>query len=127
LINKEPEVYTAVSSGLRLAYNGIYIVGTELTKTPNNFPACTIRQIGNSVNDKYSTLIEIENAVKEDYEITAFSNKVSYAEEQARNIIATASDLMKQLGYKRIFDEPIQNSEATICRRVARFTRMDVI
>lgn len=126
MINREPEVFTAISAALRLAYSGIYVVGTELTKAPSRFPACTIRQIGNYVNDKYSTLGEIENAAREDYEVNVYSNLTDGAEAQTRNIMSTVSDEMKKLYYKRIFDEPMSDNNAK-SRRVARFQKTDVI
>ena len=127
MIDKESEVFKTVSSGLRKKYKSIYVVGTELTTTPPRFPAVSIVQTNNSVRTEYSTFDSIENVVKEDYKAEVYSNLEKGKEAQAKEISMEISDIMGNLGYERTFCEPIANIDATVSRRVSRFSKNNVI
>lgn len=127
MIDKENEVFKAISSGLRKKYKGIYVVGTELTTAPPRFPAVSIVQTNNSVRNQYSTFDRLENVVKEDYKAEVYSNLETGKEAQAKEISMEISDIMGGLGYERTFCEPVANIDATIARRVSRFSKNNVI
>lgn len=127
MIDKENDVFTAISTGLRKKYKGIYIVGTELTTSPPRFPAVSFIQTNNSVRNEYSTFDHLENVVKEDYKAEVYSNLEKGKETQTKEITMEISDILQTLGYERTFCEPIANIDATIARRVSRFTKNNVI
>ena len=126
MIDKESEVFQAVASGLRAKYKNIYIVGTELVTTPPRFPAVSFIQTNNSVREIYSTFHRLENVVKEDYKAEIYSNLEKGKEAQTKEITMAISDIMSDLGYTRTFCEPIANIDATVHRRVSRFTKNNV-
>jgi hypothetical protein len=126
MIDKENEVFTAVSTGLRKKYKGIYIVGTELATTPPRFPAVSLIQTNNSVRSEYSTFYSLENVVKEDYKAEVYSNLEKGKEAQTKEITMEISDIMQTFGYERTFCEPIANIDATVARRVSRFIKNNV-
>ena len=126
MIDKENEVFQAVASGLRKKYKDIYIVGTELVTTPPRFPAVSFLQTNNSVRENYSTFHRLENVVKEDYKAEVYSNLEKGKEAQTKEITMAISDIMSDLGYERTFCEPVANIDATIARRISRFTKNNV-
>lgn len=126
MIDKENDVFTAVSNGLRKKYKGIYIVGTELVTSPPRFPAVSLIQTNNSVRPEYSTFDRLENVVKEDYKAEVYSNLEKGKEAQTKEITAEISEIMHSLGYERTFCEPVANLDATIGRRVSRFVKNNV-
>ena len=126
MIDKESEVFKAVSEGLRKEYKGIYVVGTELATTPPRFPAVSFLQTNNTVRSEYSTFSHLENVVKEEYKAEVYSNLEKGKEQQTKEISKTISDIMRDLGYERTFCEPIANMDATIARRVSRFIKNNV-
>ena len=126
MIDKENEVFQAVASGLRKKYKDIYIVGTELVTTPPRFPAVSFLQTNNSVRENYSTFHRLENVVKEDYKAEVYSNLEKGKEAQTKEITMVISDIMSDLGYERTFCEPVANIDATVSRRISRFTKNNV-
>lgn len=126
MIDKENEVFQAVATGLRAKYKNIYIVGTELVTTPPRFPAVSFIQTNNSVREIYSTFHRLENVVKEDYKAEVYSNLENGKEAQTKEITMSISDIMSDLGYERTFCEPVANIDATVSRRVSRFTKNNV-
>ena len=126
MIDKESEVYEAVSSGLRKKYKSIYIIGTELATTPPRFPAVSFIQTNNSIVGTYSTFSGLENVVKEDYKAEVYSNLEKGKEQQTKEIAMAISDILTGLGYERTFCEPIANADATVSRRVLRFVKNTV-
>ena len=127
MINKENDVFSFVASKLREKHKNIYVVGTELTSTPPHFPAVSLVQTNNMVKTEYSTFNSLENVVREDYKAEVFSNLERGKEAQTMEITADISDVMCSLGYERTFCEPIANGDATINRRVSRYTKNNVI
>lgn len=127
MIDKETEIFNTVASKLRVKFEGIYVVGTELTTAPPRFPAVSIVQTNNSVRGEYSTFDRLENVVKEDYKAEVYSNLEKGKEAQTKEISMEISDIMSVLGYERTFCEPIANIDATVSRRVSRFSKNNVI
>ena len=126
MIDKENDIFKAVSSELRKKYKGIYIVGTELITTPPRFPAVSLIQTNNSVRNEYSTFDRLENVVKEDYKAEVYSNLEKGKEAQTKEITMEISDVLHSLGYERTFCEPVANIDATVSRRVSRFAKNNV-
>jgi len=127
MIDKENEIFQLVSKKLHEKYHVIYVIGSELINTPPQFPAVSLVQTNNAVNNGYSTFKELENVVREDYKAEVYSNLESGKEAQTKEITAVISDVMKEIGYERTFCEPIANSDSTINRRMSRFTKNNCI
>ena len=126
MIDKESEVFKAISEGLRKKYTNIYVVGTDLTTTPPKFPAVSFTQTNNTIISAYSTFHSLENVVKEEYKAEVYSNLEKGKEKQTKEITTVISDILRDLGYERTFCEPIANLDATIHRRISRFIKNNV-
>lgn len=129
MIDNEQLVYDEVSTALRTAFDGIHIVGVEITDTPPQFPAVSITQSDSSVNGRYSTFEKVDNVAEEEYKFEVCSNLESpkEAKEQTKNIIAVIDGVMSDLFYIRSFCQPIPNADSKITRRVARYKKTDVV
>ena len=118
MINKETEVFIFVADKLRNKFNGIYVIGTELSAAPPKFPAVAIVQSNNAINETYATFSSLENVAKEDYKVEVYSNLEKGKETQAMEVTAVISDAMSELGYVRTFCETIPNADSTVHRRM---------
>lgn len=127
MIDKENEIFNAVAKELRKKFPEIYVVGTEIAQGQSKFPAVSFVQTNNAIEGKYTTFDSLENVVKEDYKAEVFSNLTKGKEAQTKEITAVISDVMCEFNYERIFCEPIPNADATIARRMSRFTNRNVI
>ena len=127
MINKETELFIFVADRLRNKFNGIYVIGTELSAAPPKFPAVAIVQSNNAINETYATFGSLENVVKEDYKVEVYSNLEKGKETQAMEITSVISDAMSELGYVRKFCETIPNADSTVHRRMSRYRKNNVI
>ena len=127
MIDYESDIFTAVASALRAEFPGIYVVGTELSTTPSNFPAVSFIQTNNAVRSEYSTFQSLENVATEDYKVEVYSNLITGKEAQTKAITGVISDVMSGLGYERTFCEPVPNGDPTVNRRVSRYRKNNVI
>lgn len=127
MIDNETEIFNAVAIKLREKFPGIYVVGTELVSAPPQFPAVSLVQANNAIQGQYSTFTSLENVVKEDYKAEVVSNLITGKEAQTKEITAVISDVMSEFYYERTFCEPIPNADATIHRRMSRYTNRNVI
>ncbi len=127
MIDKEIEVFNAVAKKLREKFPKIYVVGTEIATGQSQFPAVSFVQTNNTIEKKHSTFDSLENVVREDYKAEVFSNLSKGKEAQTKEITAVISDVMCELGYERTFCEPIPNADATISRRMSRYSNKNVI
>lgn len=127
MIDKENEIFNAVAKRLRKEFPKIYVVGTEIAQGQSKFPAVSFVQTNNAIETKYSTFDSLENVVREDYKAEVFSNLAKGKEAQTKEITKVISDVMCGFNYERTFCEPIPNADATISRRVSRYTNRNVI
>jgi hypothetical protein len=127
LIDKENEIFAAVAKKLREKFPGIYVIGTEITSAPPKFPAVSLVQTNNAIQGRYSTFNSLENVAKEDYKAEVYSNLITGKEAQTKEITEVISDVMCEMNYERTFCEPIPNADATIHRRMSRYTNRNVI
>jgi hypothetical protein len=127
LIDKETEIFNIVATALRKKFNGIYVIGAEMSSAPPKFPAVSFVQTNNAVKGEFSTFDSLENVVVEDYKAEVCSNLEKGKEAQTKEITSVISDVMSGFGYERTFCEIIPNADATINRRVSRYRKNNVI
>ena len=127
MIDKEAEIFKAVSTALRGKIKGIYVIGAEMSPTPPKFPAVSFVQTNNSVKSEHSTFDSLENVVTEDYKAEVCSNLEKGKEAQTKEITSIISDVMSELGYERTFCEVVPNVDSTINRRMSRYRKNNVI
>lgn len=127
MIDKENEIFKAVSSALRKKFKGIYVIGAEMSVAPPKFPAVSLVQTNNAIRNNFSTFDSLENVVSEDYKAEVFSNLEKGKETQTKEITSIISDVMCDFGYERTFCEVVPNTDATINRRMSRYRKNNVI
>jgi hypothetical protein len=127
LIDKETEIFNAVSTALRKKHKGIYVIGAEMSPTPPKFPAVSLVQTNNAVKAEFSTFDSLENVVSEDYKAEVYSNLETGKEAQTKEITSVISDVMSSLGYERTFCEVVPNNDATVNRRMSRYRKNNII
>ncbi len=127
MIDKETEIFEVVATALRRKFEGIYVIGTEMTPTPPQFPAVSFIQTNNAVKAEFSTFDGLENVVSEDYKAEVCSNLEKGKEAQTKEITSVISDVMSELGYERTFCEIVPNTDSTINRRMSRYRKNNVI
>jgi hypothetical protein len=127
VIDKETEIFKAVSSALRKKYKGIYVIGAEMSPTPPKFPAVSFVQTNNAIKAEHSTFDSLENVVGEDYKAEVYSNLEKGKEAQTKEITSIISFVMSSLDYERTFCEVVPNTDSTINRRMSRYRKNNVI
>ena len=127
MIDKETEIFKAVSAALRKKIKGIYVIGAEMSPSPSKFPAVSFVQTNNATQTEHSTFDSLENVVTEDYKAEVYSNLENGKEAQTKEITIIISDVMSEYGYLRTFCEVVPNTDATINRRMSRYRKNNVI
>ena len=127
MIDKENEIFKAVSERLRKSFKSIYVIGAEMSPTPPRFPAVSFVQTNNTVRTEHSTFNSLENVASEDYKAEVFSNLEKGKEAETKEITRIISDVLGEFGYVRTFCEVVPNTDSTINRRMSRYRKNNVI
>jgi len=91
---------------------------------PPKFPAVSVVEMDNNVDERAMDNGNIENAVNVMYQVDVFSNLNKGKKAQAKAIIALIDEVLSQHRFVRTFCNPIQNmNDATIYRMTARYRR----
>lgn len=101
MIDYQNEIFTNVATTVRAKHKGATVAG-EYVRSPSKFPTVTLDEIENvtvaslvdsSDKEKYSGL---------SYRLQVFSNKTGGKKAEARAIFATADEMMRGMGFRRI-------------------------
>lgn len=101
MIDYQNEIFTSVATAVRSAHAGTTVTG-EYTRSPSKFPALTVDEIENVT---VPALVDSSNEEKFcglTYRVQSFSNKTAGKKAEAREIFATADEVMRGLGFHRI-------------------------
>lgn len=120
MIDVENIVFDAVATSLRSEITGIFVSG-EAVAAPSSFPAATLVEMDNSVYERSIDSSSPENHVRVMYQAEAYSNKTSGRKVEAKKIIADIDKTMLGLGFVRISCSPMNNTDSSIYRMVARY------
>lgn len=120
MIDVENIVFNAVATSLRSEITGIFVSG-EAVAAPSSFPAATLVEMDNSVYERSIDSSSPENHVRVMYQAEAYSNKTSGRKVEAKKIIADIDKTMLGLGFVRISCSPMNNTDSSIYRMVARY------
>ena len=123
MVDKEDELFTVIAKELRKKFDGIYIIGKQLSSEPPRFPAVSIIQENNIVNTRYSTFDEMENVAHITQYIEIYSNDKEQKEEICKSISLVMDNVLKTHGYCRMLNQPMVNADDTIARRVMRYKK----
>ena len=95
------EVFTSVAVPVREAHPGIMVTG-EYTRQPSKFPALTLDETQNVMVERLEDSSNEEKFSRLTYRMQVFSNKASGKKAEARAIFATADEVMRGMGFRRI-------------------------
>ena len=101
MIDYQNEIFTSVATKVRSEHAGTTVTG-EYTRSPSKFPALTVDEIENVT---VPALVDSSNEEKFcglTYRVQSFSNKTAGKKAEAREIFATADEVMRGLGFHRI-------------------------
>lgn len=116
-------VFTRVKTAIKAAYSNAYCTSARLY-APSQFPCVWIVEYDYHPEISNITLDYSDDQRRSFFEIQAFSNDLTDATGQAKNIIDIATAKMKECGYRCITSFPLDNGQDTsIKRHVARYTR----
>lgn len=123
MVDKEDELFAVIAKELRKKFDGIYIIGKQLSSEPPRFPAVSIIQENNIVNTRYSTFDEMENVAHIAQYIEIYSNDKEQKEEICKSISLAIDNVLKTHGYCRMLNQPMVNADDTIARRIMRYKK----
>ena len=123
MIDVESKVFQKCADAFRAAYPNGYIAG-EYVPQPPKFPAVSLVEMDNSVDNRAIDNGDIENAVNVMYQVDVYSNLNTGKKAQTKAIIALLDEALAGYRFVRTFCNPVQNfNDATIYRMTARYTR----
>lgn len=124
MIDIESKVFQKCADAFRAAYPNGYIAG-EYVPQPPKFPAVSLVEMDNTVNERAMDNGSIENAANVMYQVDVYSNLAKGKKAQAKAIIALIDEQLAQYRFVRTFLNPVQNfNDATIYRMTARYRRI---
>lgn len=121
MLDPESVLFTEVAKKLRDKYEGIRVYPEE-TEAPASFPCVTFVQSNNTTFRPSLSSDNIENHVILLFTANAYSNLVSGAKQQCKDMISVVDDVVRSYGFTRTMNEQMPNHERTISRRTARWT-----
>lgn len=101
MLDFQNEIFTEVATSVRSKHEGTTVTG-EYTRSPSKFPTVTLDEIENV------TVAELVDSSREEkyaglgYRLQVFSNKTGGKKTEARAIFATADEVMRRLGFRRV-------------------------
>lgn len=123
MIDCEAKVFQACADAFRAAYPNGFIAG-EYVAQPPKFPAVSVVEMDNNVDERAMDNGNIENAVNVMYQVDVYSNLNKGKKAQAKAIVALIDEVLAKYRFVRTFCNPIQNmNDATIYRMTARYRR----
>ena len=123
MIDVESNVFQKCADAFRAAYPNGFIAG-EYVPQPPKFPAVSVVEMDNNVDERAMDNGNIENAVNVMYQVDVYSNLNKGKKAQAKAIVALIDEVLAKYRFVRTFCNPIQNmNDATIYRMTARYRR----
>lgn len=101
MIDFNNEFFTIVADAVREEYSGATVVG-EFVRQPSKFPTVTLDEIENVVEGWLEDSSREERFAGVSYRLQVFSNKRKGKKMEARAIFATADEVMRKLGFRRV-------------------------
>ena len=123
MIDYEAKVFQACADAFHATYPNGYIT-PEYVPQPPKFPAVSVVEMDNNVDERAIDNGSVENAVNVMYQVDVYSNLNTGKKAQTKAIVALIDEVLAQHRFVRTFCNPIQNmNDATIYRMTARYRR----
>lgn len=121
LISCENEVFTAIATAIRAEYPSAFVSG-EYVSQPPKFPAVSVIEIANETYERTQDSGSLENHARITFQIDVYSNLNKGKKDQCKTIIGKIDAILSDLGFTRIFLNPVQNmNDPTIYRMTGRY------
>ena len=121
MIDVENQVFQRIADAFHAEYPNGYIAG-EYVRKPPAFPAVSVVEMDNTVNRNGRDSGMIENYADVMYQVDVYSNLNKGKKAQTKAIIALIDEQFAQLGFTRMFLNPVQNfDDSTIYRMTGRY------
>ena len=121
MIQIDDEILTELSDAVRAIFPDIFITST-LVPAPSSFPCLSFVEQNNATLRRTQTQDVRENHATIMYQIDVFSNKKSGKRGECKKIFEVADIAMQDLGFTRLFLNPVPNLEdASIYRMTGRY------
>lgn len=101
MLDFQNEIFTKVATAVRSKHDGATVMG-EYVRSPSKFPTVTLEEIENVTVAELEDSSRIERYSGLGYRLQTFSNKTGGKKAEARAIFATADEVMRGLGFRRI-------------------------
>lgn len=122
MIDIEPEVFNKIAISLRNKFKGVNVIGEIIDTVNERFPAVSIIEKSNTVDQTAIDSGSIENYADLMYEVNVYSNLETGKKQQAKNIAKHIDSIFADMGFIRTICYPIDNlSDPTIYRIFARY------
>ena len=123
MIDVESKVFQKCADAFRAAYPNGFIT-PEFVPKPPNFPAVSVVEMDNNVDERALDNGNVENAVNVMYQVDVYSNLNTGKKAQAKVIVALIDEVLAQHRFVRTFCNPVQNfNDERIYRMTARYRR----
>lgn len=117
----ENYLFTELATMLREKYKGITVYPQEV-EVPAKFPSVTFVESDNRTYQPTVTADNVEHHATLLYTANVYSDKQGTGKQECKDIMHDIEAFMSGYGFVRTMNEPMQNFERSISRRVARFT-----
>ena len=123
MLDHEGEIFQVCADAFRAQYPNGYNTPEYVPKPPK-FPAVSVVEMDNNVDERAIDNGSIENAVNVMYQVDVYSSLNTGKKAQAKAIIALLDRVLSDHRFVRTFCNPVQNfNDATIYRMTARYRR----
>lgn len=121
MLDPESILFTEIANKARSRFKGIRVYPEE-TESPAAFPCLTFVQSSNTTYRRSLTGDNVEHHVNLMYTANAYSNIMTGAKQQCKEITSFVDEIMRSYGFIRTMDEQMPNQDRTISRRTARWS-----
>lgn len=119
--NIEAKIFDPIATALRAEFDGIYVTG-EYVDAPPSFPAVSIIESDNYMDEEMmSTHYDEEYSIVM-YEVEVYTNLATGKKKQAKDILSFIDAILYDLNFTRLSTMPVPNmANTSIYRLVARY------
>lgn len=120
MIDIEATVFNQVANAFDAAYPDGSRYG-EQTTSPPRFPCLTLEQVDSSTYQKSLDAEHKEHDAWVVFEVNVYSNLMSGAKQQCKDILALVDQQLQSLNFIRMFCNPSKNADKKYTRYTARY------
>lgn len=120
MLDPENYIFTVLAETLRGTFSGIAVYGEEVPAPPI-FPCVTCVESDNTIEADTLTGDGKEHFIRVMFSVNVYSNLQTGGKQQCKDIMSVVDQTMMGIGLRRTMNQPLDNLQHTISRRVARY------